>query len=383
MRAILELRNTIPYLSNIITGLDAASGENDTPVFVFAPIFREARDSQSQTVNMRSKDGRIIKNKSLCFTFHAGEDFRHMLSGLRRIDEVIEHCQFHTGDRIGHGIVLGVNPERWAKDNPMITIPRGEYLEDLVWTWGNLTVSASFDMGLLVYLEKKIYDMAETIYKVMNGINVTVLFKAYQKRFMYANEEYLKSFIGQEEQSEGEISHKVFCRKVPHADAQIWDADKLAHAIHCACYLQEYKEPIQINITEYDLQIIKLMQKMVLHKISQKGIVVETNPSSNVSIGEMNNILEHQAYVLNPIQGEDVDSITLSINSDDPSVFNTNVCNEIAYLYYGLLGQGIGKETCLQWVDKIRQYGMDTSFVEDIDCQRYYAQLKSILKELE
>lgn len=32
--------------------------------------------------------------QSLGFTFHPGEDFRHILSGLRRVDEAVEHLIF-------------------------------------------------------------------------------------------------------------------------------------------------------------------------------------------------------------------------------------------------------------------------------------------------
>lgn len=61
--------------------------------------------------------------QSLRFTFHAGEDFRHIPSRLCRIDEAVEHLKFHAGDRIGHGIALGIAPQKWKNQNPVIIVP--------------------------------------------------------------------------------------------------------------------------------------------------------------------------------------------------------------------------------------------------------------------
>lgn len=55
--------------------------------------------------------------------------------------------------------------------------------------------------------------------------------------------------------------------------------------------------------------------------------------------------------------------VILNINLDDPTVFNANVSNEIAYLYYALLYKKVGREEALAWIDKLRSYGMKTSFI--------------------
>lgn len=380
LEEILELRNEIPYLSNFIIGLDAASNENNTPVCVFSPIFNLARDGESQTVISRTKNGLLVKNRSLSFTFHAGEDFRHMLSGLRRIDEVIDHCHFYVGDRIGHGIVLGLNPEQWAKQNSIVTLPVGEYLEDLLWVWGNINESQELDTSLLLYLEKKIYEFAEKILKVMNGVTAQLLYKVYLSRFELMKKD--KFEMTYDVMKKLEPGHQLFCYKAKDVEMQSWTFEKLALSIHCSCYLNEFCKPIQISVTERDIKIVKLMQSIVLDKISANGIIVEMNPTSNVMIGEMDSVFGHQVYKLNPVERDAIHSIMVNVNSDDPTVFNTNVSNELAYLYYGLLERKIGKEESLRWIDRIRQYGMDTSFVKDMDREAYYENLKSVLEDL-
>ena len=64
-------------------------------------------------------------------------------------------------------------------------------------------------------------------------------------------------------------------------------------------------------------------------------------------------------------------------------IFNTNTSNEYAYMYYGLLDKGVGKEKALQWIEKIRKCGMETSFIDDkISDERYYKYLCEVLKKL-
>lgn len=54
----------------------------------------------------------------------------------------------------------------------------------------------------------------------------------------------------------------------------------------------------------------------------------------------------------------------VTVNSDDPMIFNTSSENELAYIYHAMNYRGYGKESVLEWVDKVRQFGMDSSFTQ-------------------
>ncbi|MCC5909349.1 MAG: hypothetical protein JJT76_02795 [Clostridiaceae bacterium] len=375
---LISIRNEVPYLSEFLLGIDAASGENDTPISVFAPIYEKARDSKSQKMLSRSSDGKIIKNKSLAFTFHAGEDFRHLLSGLRRIDEVIEHCKFHSGDRIGHGIALGADVRYWREMNPVVTLPRGEYLDNLLWVWGTYASEKNYNPKVNIYLESHIYKHASDIYESMNGINIHMLYEAYQKRFEKFNVTNIYKEIVLDENL---CEHaEMFCKQVDRKYTSIWNADKLKHTYHCKCYLEKVYEPIQVAVTDIDYEMILQVQKTVHEKVAKQGIVVEVNPTSNTVIGEMDTLFKHHAYIINNIGDIESNKIILNINSDDPTVFNTNISNEIAYLYYGLLHKKVSREDALTWIDKLRGYGMDTSFINNkINHNQYYGYLEEVL----
>ncbi len=362
--AINELRETIPYLSEYIVGIDAASLENNTEPWVFAPIYEEIRNSNTNKLINLNTDMPI---KHLGFTFHSGEDYRHLLTGLRRIDEVIEHFKFHAGDRIGHGIALGADVERWIDNNRVIILPRLEHLENLLWLWGLYKYGKSFDGFDVEYLERSIMEQAKKIYIAMEGITVYNLWEAYRNKFKVF--EIVDKYKSIDVNVDKSCIREIFCINANSQDKIIWNEEKLTHAQHCKCYLERMLEPIQLEIKREDKALLEFIQQIVTTKISREGIVVETNPTSNTAIGEIDNIYEHYVYRLNS-RGLNGDAnveggVIVTINSDDPSVFNTNVSNELSYIFYSLLEKGYAREDALAWIDRVRDYGMKSSFVDD------------------
>lgn len=56
-----------------------------------------------------------LRTPTLRATVHAGEDFTRLAEGIRRMHESVEFGLLRMGDRIGHGVALGVDPARWMK----------------------------------------------------------------------------------------------------------------------------------------------------------------------------------------------------------------------------------------------------------------------------
>lgn len=376
-----ELREEVDGLADYIVGIDAASGENDTEPWVFAPLYEVARNSDSHKIVYKTKPHKRIRN--LGFTFHAGEDFRHILTGLRRIDEVIRHFKFHAGDRIGHAIALGIDVKRWAFANKVIILPRIEYLENLLWIWG-LHKEGNFFSNLdTAYLEQKVLSQAEKIYINMTGITVFNLWKAYQSKFKVFKKDDKYSYeVNVDRQNE------LFCKNISCEHTVTWTEEKLVHAQHCKCYLKGMLKPIQVEITENDIRIIENIQNFIAQKISREGIVIEVNPTSNTSIGQVENIFEHYVGNLNKHGLGDIKTesgIMVTINTDDPSVFNTNINNEFAYIFYSLKEKGYAREDILNWIDKVRRNGLNSSFIETrgISNEQRIRELKSIKDTLD
>ena len=365
-----KLRNQIPGLDRYIVGLDAASLESATPVWVFAKAYEKARDSTIEKVGYGEKS-----IQSLRFTFHAGEDFRHILSGLRRVDEAVTFLKFHAGDRIGHGTVLGILPEQWRRYNPFVVLPRGEALDNYIWAYYVLSQdTVECNSTLIAYLEGRVYELAKGIYGKEQNISLHVLIEGYLKMFDTESDSVYKC---------AEAEETGFCKEVREGVCSeiLWNGEKIALARHCKKFLTEMECPIHYEVTKQDILITEMLQKILRQKLSREGIVVEVNPSSNIAIGEVDKITENQIYKLNRPGGED--NVMVCINSDDPMVFHTNVSNELSYIYYGMLYNGVCRETALEWIDGIRECGMKSSFLQGEDTeQQIYDKLEKIVERL-
>lgn len=349
------LRTQNNELSRYLVGIDAASLENSTPVWVFVPIFEGARDSSVDQIGRRNEYGDYVQ--SLGFTFHAGEDFRHILSGLRRMDEAQEYLKFHAGDRIGHGIALGISAREWKRQNPVIIIPQIEALENYLWAYDMLSKNYSdFQATILAYMEKQIYELSGRIYGnskreidgEQEGISIEILIAGYHRLFALSEKNY-------------ETVEKEFCQRLCTGKKIHWDPMLLSAARHCKKFVKEMERPVHYEITEQDLLIIEELQKILKGKLGRKGIVLEVNPSSNTAIADLDVVEANQLYQMNQIN--DTRNVIVCINSDDPAVFNTNVSNELAYIYYGMLERNISREAALLWIDQIRKNGLDSSFI--------------------
>lgn len=369
MEAVNVLRESVPALADYLIGIDAANLETNTEPWVFAPIYKKARNSDSHKLVYYDAPVKTIRN--LGFTYHVGEDFRHMITGLRHIDEVIEHFQYRSGDRIGHGIVLGVSAKKWANKHRVVVLPKNEYLDNMLWVWG---MNREHDLKMhLESLELKILKVAEQIYTNFDGIDVYKLWKNYRGKFDYPN-------FKNDDRTECSTTQ---CPLVNQEGMNKWNVTDLQNAQHCSYYYEKLSKPIQIEIDDEDIFIITTLQNYIKKKISKEGIVVETNPSSNIAIGELEHIFEHYIHNLNPVNSES-DSVKVTINTDDPIVFNTNISNEYAYIFYSLIEKGFSREQSILWIDKIRNNGMTSSFIEtkNVDNFILMTQIKSILAYL-
>ncbi|AIQ52939.1 hypothetical protein [Paenibacillus sp. FSL R7-0331] len=359
-----ELRRVIPMATNFIVGLDAASLENNTPVQVFAPVFEEARDSKYDALRIVDPEGNILPRQSLFFTFHAGEDFRHLISGLRRIDEVIRYCKLHAGDRIGHGIALGVDIPEWVRHNPLVIMPRGEYLDNLLWIWGVYSYTAKLQTETLVYLERTIDRIALKLFEQVvsaGDLRSSILYDVYERRFKRRTAEVTKLQQEREKKRNPEDYERTMKLQ-----------DKLYAAYHQEETLLKMEEPIYVMTDEIEQMMMSDMQNYLIHKVSVSGIVIEVNPSSNEAIGEIDSVFGNQLFKLQSAGNSALENVLVNVNSDDPMVFNTNVSNELVYMYYGMLQQGMGREAALDWIEKLRKAGMDTSFIRGARSRKQY-----------
>lgn len=350
--ALNGLIKKYPLLSDYIVGLDAASIENATEPWVFAPVFCKARTHRYVIPYSPQKRGPI---QNIGFTYHVGEDFRHIISGLRHIDEVLTHFKYRSGDRLGHAIALGIDIDKLVSGNNVVALPVMEYLENLLWIW-EISKSNHYD-NAPTNLELKILEVAKKIYQGnLKNIDVYTLSEVYKSKFKLLQKEYAdKLDCGSE------------CRLIKILNKEIdWSYETLLCSHFCPCFFEIYNAPVFVKISVEDVLFYKEIQRNLIHKVEKMGVYVETNPSSNLTVGDIKSIFEHPILRLNNkgLSINDEACAMVSINSDDPIVFSTFVDNEISYIYYALLNAGCTREEALTWIDKIRVQGIESSFIK-------------------
>ena len=391
-KQIENLRSEIPLLADYIVGIDVASEENLAEPWVFAPVYSEIRNRYI-TKPILKEGGNIQKINNIGFTYHVGEEFRHVLSGLRHVDEVIRFFHYKAGDRIGHAIVLGIDIDRWGQEHESVVMPVGEYMEDLLWLWGSM-VKDQMDLELSIdIVEGKILEFAKSIYGDITGITPNMLYDAYCEKFKRDNSGVFERMRKEIWKEKGENTEH-FCRWHPRVGLNkgIWTKEKILCTYFCPVYYQKFQKPIMVNVSFSVIRVMKAVREQIIYKIGQMGIYVEANPTSNLAIGSARNMDDSHVFRLNfpgtisegSNQPLNPHKLLLTLNTDDLSIFNTTSENELAYMYHSMTHQGYSKEDALLWIDKIRQYGLDSSFVREIRSPgQQYMEIDKLLREIE
>jgi len=300
-RALTPLLKNYPKYKKLITGADAAASEFDAPPEVFAPVFRFLR---RQGVNH--------------FTYHAGEDFHHLLSGMRAILEAVVFTGMCKDDRIGHAVASGLSPDVWLRAlEENILISQGEWLDNLVFVWFLMRVKAP---KYLKKLETEIAKYSEIIYEEI--LTPQQLVNAWQLRAI----DPIRAF--------GASSYPDIDEEILTEKAQSNAEFRIFEAYHSLPIRKRYYDLIEIStcklISRYQLVDI---QKTLLKYLTEQGIVMETLPTSNVRIGHHR---DYRTYHLwNWLKwksaGNDIPSIVLG--TDDTGIFATNIINEYANIF--------------------------------------------------
>lgn len=414
-RAIEELRSEIPYLHEYIVGIDAASNENAAEPWILAPAFRMIRTKQNVKPVLQNRYAKTLQYQKIAnigFTYHVGEDFRHPLSGLRHVSEVMEQFFYKSGDRLGHAIVLGMDVKRWCRENEVVELKVREELENYLWLWGKMMYSG-WDAPIQInILEGRILELAADIYDIrqcqnLNNLNVSMLYKAYQLKFDIHHEEILKEYLHADEKHDAHADEKchghaewnsgTFCKyskdACPLSGYSFWNEIKLLCTQYCPVFERRCERVKLISVSEADVPLLEYIQDKLIDQIEQNGIFIETNPTSNLTIGEIRQMDSHPIFKLNAINPMNpINSIEeaasshhamVTINADDPGIFHTDAENEIAYIYHALEHDGYKKEQILNWIDKVREYGLQSSFVSEVkSTETMLFEITEILNEI-
>ncbi|MFD0792062.1 hypothetical protein ACFQZX_00455 [Mucilaginibacter litoreus] len=305
-----------PQYKKLVVGIDAASSEFDAPPEVFAPLFRKLRRSE-------------IHN----FTYHAGEDFHHLVSGLRAIFEAIEFTEMMPNNRIGHAVATGLAPNLWlsAVGNRLL-IRRGEWLDNLIFIYYLIN---SYGAGRLEHLKDVlpgiIIDLAESIYD--ETVSLEQLIEAWLNRKF---EPMLLLAKSREEAANYSVFDAIEWNEIKNASVSE-DAKRLIRKYHDEKFRKAYEGIIEI--TPDDLLTAKTMeicQQIILKIMSDRLIIIEALPTSNVRIGHHRSFQSYHLWNWLKFRKEKHPIPPIVIGTDDTGIFATNILNEYANVYLHL-----------------------------------------------
>ncbi len=388
--ALEEIRESVTGMDEYIVGIDAASDENSMEPWMFVPAYKIIRShSHTYPVTKTGKNPETFARiQNIGFTYHVGEDSRHIVSGLRHVDEVLEGFGYKAGDRLGHALVLGTDIEKWMADNEAVPLPKLEHLENLLWMWGTNTCCGLELPVKLEVLENRIMDLASEIYGHSESLNVRMLYHAYQKKFDPDHEKIIQKLLDEEKREQQKrgmyerADDPSIDRTLEEKCYGTWTEEKLLMTNYCPLFENRHSKIELVPVQGDDAEVYKALQNYLIDKVEKRGIYIEENPTSNLTIGDFSHMRQHPIFNLNSRKGEG-HNVFVTVNSDDPAVFNTNVENELAYIYYAAEAQGEAKSDVLEWVDKIRQYGMDASFIQnEKSAEQILAEIQQILWEI-
>lgn len=331
MRTLKESLENYPDDAPAFTGIDAASSELGCRPEVMAPIFRYAK----------------LKGYGN-FTYHAGEDFYDIIDGLRTVAETIDFMGYTSGCRIGHGLAMGVDaPGYYSERHNWVIIPRQTLLDNLVWLKyfalaHNITLSPA---TLLLIEERFVSLVAELGYGEIN------MWDYHQSMLMRGDT------VGIEEQELKMLPDMVLrspvSPRVP-SDAARRIYEYYESDVRCR---KKGKEPLMLQVPDSYGEDVSKIQEEMLKILEHKGIIIETNPSSNVKIGRFSRYDKHPITIFHDVLGTALKhAMVVTINTDDKGVFATSLKNE-----YSLIALALRKmhnaEGHLLWSDmQIEEY---------------------------
>lgn len=364
--AFQKIREKIIYADEYLVGIDGASNELLTEPWVLAPIFRSVKARYSHILKERAlKYGIKLKSvKEMGITYHVGEVFHSIGSGLRHVDEVIDYYGFQNGERIGHATVLGISIDDFICHHKVVSLPAIEFLDNLLWLHHLKSSCNLFKDISISFIEDAIWKVTHFIYDIdgklggnSRGIDIHHLYLAYIKQFDCLN--FIEnSGVPTKCLSNFDDQFCVFKSK------DNWDENLLFYSRHCRCFLINMTRVIQIDIDNEMIRLIyKEAQQYLIDKVARKGIVVETNPLSNVTIGEIDSIKNHPIFKMNDSFHDNHNHVMVSINADDPGVFGTTLKNQYGFILQALLDSGISMEKALNWINMARKNGLNSTFI--------------------
>ncbi|MCY2966506.1 MAG: hypothetical protein NT069_23225, partial [Planctomycetota bacterium] len=341
-----------PPLLDMLCGIDVCRDEHGVPTWVIAPLFDEVRKRVDEVrADYQRRGG--VELPTLRTTAHVGEDFVHLATGIRYMDEALKFLPLSAGDRVGHGLALGFDAAEWSRRSNRLAMPREDRWFDLVWerAW-HAAPDARFTTARRAYVEDEIVRLAHDIFgRSLDKPAWSALQAMEFVRGLYDFKRLTR--LGFPDQG---------VRREPPTGIDFFLEQYLTNQ-------RIYRNSRTVEWVESgrDGEATAELQRLVRRRYSDLGITIEVNPISNLLVGDLSDLQSHPLWRLAPGLGND-DGATLRmcIGSDDPFPFATSLPEEYQFLFDSLVLAGKSQAEAREWLDKVRQMGMESRFTREV-----------------
>lgn len=362
-------------LSEPLVGIDACANEMHASPEVFAPAFRMLRE-------------RGFPN---C-TFHAGEDFMHLLSGIRAVYEALEFLDLQAGDRIGHATALGIDPDVWLR-LPNAGMKLGEWYDNVVFAYYLLTAEPEY-AGICQNLAN---EAARLHVKLFNpewrrGRKKTEepasgstrsqpeCAGAFRQSDTRPDERYrfdmqaviaawklrgldpLMACYGQLDKTPP-LSSSGWrewwqARKEREENPRAFDFFQAYHFIDPERW-NRIEKPSPMLCDLFKSEVFTALQRQVLKEVKRRGVLLESMPTSNVRISYYNSYTEHHILEWLGLGKDDnrrnLPRPMVAICTDNPGIFPTTLRNEFCHVFQMLIKAGLSEDKAIEELQRLNR----------------------------
>lgn len=348
--ALAWVLSSYPLALQVVRGLDVCTDELGVPSWVFAPLLNHVRAAASEGAAV-ARSRLNLSLPPLRTTIHAGEDFVHLLTGLRLVDEAVEQLGLREGDRIGHGVSLGVNPHAWARRAGRLPMSAEDRMWDLVWEWSWYSRSGNEPIkGRRHTIEYDLAKLTEKLFKKsVAPIELETLATDLTNVHMLRRVGFPNGLVDQKSfDHESRLKPRLELLHCWLTNADVFEAG------HDIVWVEPARERL----------VLAHLQAELRRKLGQLGIVVEINPTSNLLIGDLEDLTRHPMWRLRPPRPlkQSIPPVGVCIGSDDPLTFNSNLRQEYQCLADAMTLAGLSEEESRVWLDQTRTSGLESRF---------------------
>lgn len=401
--------------AQFVRGLDVAGDETSWPIEIFAPMLRWLRHKEPVDTTFSPPN---THTQNLHLSVHAGEDYAHPLSGLRQVDETVLYCGMRQGDRLGHALALGIPPDAWLRRHGDVVLSIDEHFDNLVWAWHELTrlTTNKALLEVLPQIRKVLQRFEQRVSRFFPHISwnpkestpVPELGQLYAAWKLRRNCGYL--VVGKHKNTN--IGSSSF--EIGAPDFNNLPADSEPPDMNTAegLYIQRVKVErdaggatvhplVMVRISQLrhghasraqrtretehpdamsqmhdhddmnDLRAILALQDACIERYANAGISIETNPTSNVYIGQLETHSDHPIYRWHPPDIIDLAKhgkynefgirtmlMPVTINTDDQGIVPTTLRMEHHLMHEAALERGHDPTKVDTWIEDLRKLGV-------------------------